>query len=83
MRKFNMGKIMELKVNGMVKVIKLVDTVTEKLKEDSGNFIEEMIKYIIGIVLGALILGGLYALIKNVVLPALTSKVTNLFDFTI
>lgn len=78
-----MNKIMELKVNGAVKAIRLVDAVKEKLQEDSGNFIEEMIKYIIGFVLGALILGGLYLTVKNFILPAIQTNVMKLFDFSI
>ncbi|BCN29525.1 DUF6133 family protein [Anaeromicropila herbilytica] len=69
-------------IKGKIKAAKVVERVLEKLSEDSGNFIEEMAKYIIGIVLAALVLAGLYALVKTVVLPSISDKVKNLFNYT-
>ena len=40
------------------------------------------VKIIIGVVIGALILAGLYALFNNVVIPNMTTKVTNMFSYT-
>lgn len=53
-----------------------------KLTEKNGNFIEELLKYIVGIVLGGLVLGGLYLLVKNIILPLVQSRIQDMFNFT-
>lgn len=78
MRNFIESKMIRTKI----RVRRVAERVCNKLKDNSGNFIEEMAKYIIGIVLAALILAGLYALVKNVVLPAIGVKVENLFNYS-
>ena len=44
--------------------------------------IETAIKVLTAVVLGAAILIGLYALIKNVVLPSTTTKVNSMFSYS-
>ena len=44
--------------------------------------IETAIKVLTAVVLGAAILVGLYALIKNVVLPTITTKISSMFGAT-
>ena len=44
--------------------------------------IETAIKVLTAVVLGAAVLVGLYALIKNVVLPSTTTKVNSMFAYT-
>ena len=44
--------------------------------------IETAIKVLTAVVLGAAILVGLYALIKNVVLPSTTTKVNSMFSYS-
>ena len=44
--------------------------------------IETAIKVLTAVVLGAAILVGLYALIKNVVLPTTTTKISSMFGAT-
>ena len=44
--------------------------------------IETAIKVLTAVVLGAAILVGLYALIKNTVLPTTTTKVSSLFEYS-
>jgi hypothetical protein len=39
------------------------------------------VKIIIGVVVGAVILGGLYALFDGVVLPTLETNIEDMFDF--
>lgn len=43
--------------------------------------VETAIKVLTAVVLGAAIMVGLYALIKNVVLPTTTTKVNSLFEY--
>ena len=52
------------------------------LKNKSGEgHIDTGVKIIIGIVIGALILGGLYALFDNVVMPKLNAKVQDMMHY--
>ena len=43
--------------------------------------LRKAIKILISVVVGALLLAGLYTLFKDTVLPTLTSKIQNLFDY--
>ncbi|GHV19505.1 hypothetical protein FACS189425_10160 [Clostridia bacterium] len=45
------------------------------------GYFDEVIKYIIAIVIGALLLAGLYLLWNNVVLPRLNTEVQNMFGY--
>ncbi len=45
------------------------------------NFVDSGIKILIAVVIGALLLGGLYALFGDVILPTLNQKVTDMFNF--
>ena len=53
------------------------------LKRRSGEgYIDTAVKIIIGVVVGGVILVGLYALFKNVVLVNLNSEITDMFNYT-
>ena len=45
------------------------------------GYIDTGVKIIIGVVVGAVILGGLYALFGDVILPTLETKIEGMFDF--
>ena len=45
------------------------------------GYIDTGVKIIIGVVVGAVILGGLYALFDNVILPTLETRIDGMFDF--
>ncbi|MDY4095954.1 MAG: DUF6133 family protein [Lachnospiraceae bacterium] len=45
------------------------------------GFVDTALKILISVVVGALLLAGLYALFKDTILPTLTQKVTNLFNY--
>ena len=45
------------------------------------GYIDTGVKIIIGVVVGAVILGGLYALFGDVLLPTLETKIEGMFDF--
>ncbi len=54
----------------------------ELLKSTKGeNFVDSGIKILIAVVIGALLLSGLYALFGDVILPTLNQKVTDMFNF--
>lgn len=45
------------------------------------NFVETGIKILIAVVIGALILAGLYSLFGDVILPNLEERIKEMFDF--
>ena len=45
------------------------------------NFVDSGIKILIAVVIGALLLGGLYALFGDTIMPTVTQKVTYMFNF--
>ena len=49
---------------------------------DVGKRFTKAIVVLISIVLGALILAGLYALLDDTVLPTLTTKIQEMFNYT-
>lgn len=52
------------------------------LKRNEGEgFVDTALKILISVVVGALLLAGLYALFKDTILPTLTQKVMGLFNY--
>lgn len=47
----------------------------------SENFVDSGIKILIAVVIGALLLGGLYALFGDTIMPTVTQKVRDMFNF--
>ncbi len=45
------------------------------------NFVDSGIKILIAVVIGALLLAGLYALFGDTIMPTVTEKVNDMFDF--
>ena len=45
------------------------------------GYIDTAVKILIAVVIGALLLGGLYALFGDTILPTLTEKVEDMFNF--
>lgn len=45
------------------------------------NFIDSAIKILISVVIGALLLAGLYALFSENVLPTLSRRITEMFNY--
>ena len=45
------------------------------------GYIDTGVKIIIGVVVGAVILGGLYALFDNVILSTLETRIDGMFDY--
>ena len=53
-----------------------------KLRENSGEgYVDTAVKILIAVVLGALLLAGLYALFNDTVLPTLVERVKEMFDY--
>ena len=45
------------------------------------GYIDTGVKIIIGVVVGAVILGGLYALFNTVIIPRLNTEILGMFDY--
>lgn len=57
--------------------------VKTKLQDTSGEgYVDTAIKILIAVVLGALLLAGLYALFNDTVLPTLVRRVQEMFDYS-
>lgn len=57
--------------------------VKNKLQDTSGEgYVDIAIKILIAVVLGALLLAGLYALFNDTVLPTLVRRVQEMFDYS-
>lgn len=78
---------MKEKINRLyVKAANKANEAVQKVKEAVANkrgdgYVDTAIKIIIAVVLGGLILAGLYALFNTVVIPQMTSKVTSFFSY--
>jgi hypothetical protein len=56
--------------------------VKDTLSNRSGeSYIDTAVKILIAVVLGALLLAGLYALFGNTVLPTLVQRITDMFNY--
>ena len=58
------------------KVIKLLVGIRAEAYVDTG------VKILIAVVVGALLLGGLYALFNTTIMPTVTQKIQELFNYT-
>ncbi|MBP3377742.1 MAG: hypothetical protein J6L96_03240, partial [Clostridia bacterium] len=45
------------------------------------GYVDSGVKILIAVVIGALLLAGLYALFNTTIMPTVTSKITELFNF--
>lgn len=64
--------------NIKAKIIRAAVLMQEKRCE---NFVDSGIKILIAVVIGALLLGGLYALFGDTIMPTVTEKVEDMFNF--
>ncbi len=56
--------------------------IRQALKDRSGEgFVDTAIKILMAVVIGALVLAGLYALFDETVLPTLTRRVQEMFNY--
>ncbi len=68
-----------LKSKADTAIIAVKTTLAEKRAE---GYVDSAVKIIIAVVIGGLLLGGLYLLFNSTILPTLTSKITNLFNYS-
>lgn len=66
-----------------VKAVSLKDSAVEAVSNTEGDaYIDTVVKILIAVVVGALILWGLYALMEDVVMEELEDKISELFNKT-
>ena len=74
-----MRKMMQ-KVTGNVKTT--ARNAVMLMKDTRGeNYVDTAVKILIAVVLGALLLAGLYALFGDVVMPTLTRRIQEMFNY--
>jgi len=67
-------------VTAYVKGNQMKNKVADILRRKEG-FVDTALKILISVVVGALLLAGLYTLFKDNILPTLTQRITNLFNY--
>ena len=61
---------------------KAAATVKATVESTTGEgYIDTGVKIIIGVVVGGVILAGLYALFNTTIIPTLTEKISGMFDY--
>ena len=66
-----------------MKLLSLKERVRAKLTDNSGQgAVDTAIIVLLSVVLGALLLAGLYALMDDTVLPTLTQKIQEMFNYS-
>lgn len=61
---------------------KAVTTVKATVESTTGEgYIDTGVKIIIGVVVGGVILAGLYALFNTTIIPTLTEKISGMFNY--
>mgnify|MGYP003445256236 CR=1 FL=1 len=66
-----------------MKMLSLGERVRAKLTDNSGQgAVDTAIIVLLSVVLGALLLAGLYALMDDTVLPTLTQKIQEMFNYS-
>ena len=68
------------KVRNKVRSAALCVQTTAECKKAEG-YVDSGVKILIAVVIGALLLAGLYALFNSNIIPTLTSKINGLFNY--
>lgn len=73
-------------MNHVIRVKMAIEEAREKafeiMADDMGeNYVDTAVKILIAVVLGALLLAGLYALFGDVVMPTLRQRVIDMFNY--
>ncbi len=65
-----------------IKTIEITYRTIGALRNNKGeSFIDTAVKILISVVIGGLILSGLYMLFKDTILPTLEDRIIDMFDF--
>lgn len=76
------NKMERLAAQGYVKAAQAKGKLAGIFAQKSGEgFVDTALKILISVVVGALLLAGLYTLFSGTILPTLTQKITSLFNY--
>ena len=71
-----------LMMKAQLKTLEMVERAKSVIKSNKGEgFIDTAVKILISVVIGALLLAGLYMLFQDTILPTLTDRIKEMFDF--
>ena len=76
---FKMKKLFNKIQNKANELVIKARTTIENVKAE--GFVDTGVKIIIAVVVGAVSLGGLYALFDNVILPTLETRINGMFNY--
>lgn len=69
-------------VKAQVAKYNFVEKVKDAMKSKKGEgYVDTGVKVLMAVVIGALVLGGLYLLFDKIILPTMNKKVTEMFDY--
>ena len=73
--------------NGVRTIVEKVESVIVRTQvvlasSTAENYVDSGLKILIAVVIGALLLTGLYKLFNTTIMPTVTSKVTELFNYS-
>lgn len=71
------------KANGMVIKMQMMKANAKNAlcNERGENYVDSGVKILIAVVLGALLLAGLYALFNDTIMPTLVQRIEEMFDY--
>ena len=72
------SKMMQVVTKVQVLKVRAAMVLADKKGE---NYVDTAVKILIAVVLGALLLAGLYALFNDVVMPTLTNRIQGMFNY--
>ena len=76
------AKVNNLAVRGYVKGLQAKAKIKDALTSQSGEgFVDTALKILISVVVGALLLAGLYMLFQDTIIHTLTERIKELFDY--
>ncbi|XCH80153.1 MAG: DUF6133 family protein [Candidatus Dehalobacter alkaniphilus] len=76
------GKAKEMAFRGYLKLQQMKANTGRVLCQQSGEgFVDTALKILISVVVGALLLAGLYMLFNDTILPTLTERIKSLFNY--
>lgn len=77
------NKTMDTANRGMNYANKLLSAMAKTISNNRAEgFVDSGVKILISVVIGALLLAGLYTLFDDTILPTLTSKIQDLFNYS-
>jgi len=74
-----MRKIVNKAVGNVMVAVKKAEWLLQDKRGE--NYVDTAVKILIAVVLGALLLAGLYALFEDVVMPTLTQRIQEMFNY--